>query len=55
MTQDSVLGPTLYLLYTYDLPEVDTIKTATFEDDTLIYKTCKMPLTTLAVEPKGGE
>lgn len=31
-----MLGPVLYLLYTYDLQETDTVKTATFANDTAL-------------------
>jgi hypothetical protein len=34
--QCSVLGPILYLLYTWDIPQEEDIKTATFADDTAI-------------------
>lgn len=34
--QGSVLRPVIYLLYTYDIPEIDNIKLATFVDDTAV-------------------
>lgn len=34
--QGSVLGPILYLIYTADLPELETVTIATFADDTAI-------------------
>jgi hypothetical protein len=36
VTQGSVLGPVLYLLFTSDLPELENITVATFADDTAI-------------------
>lgn len=33
MSQGSILGPVLYLLYTFD-PEAENVITATFTDDT---------------------
>ena len=37
--QGSVLGPTLYLIYTADIPQNDQIITSTFADDTAILTT----------------
>ena len=37
--QASVLGPTLYTLYTSDLPQSNTTYTATYADDTVILST----------------
>ena len=34
--QDSVLGPILYLLFTYDLPTLSEVLIGTFADDTAI-------------------
>jgi hypothetical protein len=34
--QGSVLGPVLYLLYTYDVPQTANTKIATFADDTSV-------------------
>lgn len=34
--QGSVLGPVLYVLYTYDIPMTENIKLATFADDTAV-------------------
>lgn len=39
--QGSVFEPTLYLLYTADLPELENITTATFVDDTEILAVSK--------------
>ena len=36
MLQGSVLGPTLYTLYTSDLPQLNSSYTATYADDTVI-------------------
>jgi hypothetical protein len=39
----SVLGPTLYIIYTGDLPTSDNRTTATFVDDTVILATYEDP------------
>ncbi|XP_037943344.1 aminopeptidase N-like [Teleopsis dalmanni] len=41
--QGSVLGPTLYLLFTYDLPKTVGIVTGTFADDTAILASANDP------------
>ena len=41
--QGSVLGPTLYLLYTADIPETDGVLSATFADDTAALCNSKDP------------
>ena len=38
--QDSILGPTLFLLYTNDLPEDVIGNIAIFADDTTLYSKC---------------
>lgn len=43
--QGSVLGPTLYLIFTFDLPTSSQIMTSTFADDTAIVCTHKNPQT----------
>ena len=37
VSQGSVVGPTLYLLYTSDLPVLEDTAVATFADDTALY------------------
>lgn len=34
--QDNVLDPILYLLYTYDLPQIENVRIVTFADNTSI-------------------
>lgn len=46
--QGSVLGPTLYLLYTSDIPKNDGVLTATFADDTALLATGQDMQTTIA-------
>ena len=38
--QGSILGPTLYLLFTYDMPTTNDVKLATFADDTTLITSC---------------
>lgn len=41
--QGSVLGPTLYLLFTYDLSVSDKVVIGTFADDTVVLAVDKNP------------
>ena len=38
--QDTILGPTLYLLYIHDLPDDVICDIAVYADDTTIYSKC---------------
>ena len=38
--QSSILGPTLFLLYINDLPDVDICDIAIYADDTTLYSKC---------------
>lgn len=42
--QGSVLGPVLYTLYTYDLPQIPEVTVATFADDTALLASNKCPM-----------
>ena len=41
--QGSVLGPTLYLIYTADIPVAESLTISTFADDTAIISSHKDP------------
>ena len=43
VAQGSVLGPILYLLFTYDLPTLSGVLIGTFGDDTVILSTAHNP------------
>lgn len=45
--QGSVLGPVLFSIFTYDIPEFPNTKLATYADDTLIYAHSFSPTTAL--------
>jgi len=43
VSQGSALGPTLYLLYTADIPTNEQLTTSTFADDTAILSRSRCP------------
>ena len=42
VSQGSILGPTLFLLYINDLPDNVVCDIATYVDDTILYSTCDL-------------
>lgn len=51
--QDSVLGPTLYFLYTADLPMINSIIVAIFADDTALLAAHQDPVEASKLLQKG--
>jgi hypothetical protein len=48
--QGSVMGPILYLLYTWDIPQEEDIATATFTDTTILAVGCSSEETTIKLQ-----